>query len=349
MERIRLIVGIFIGAFIVLVAGFLLWQKDRSDTPSGVRNADTTDLSAEQGIFRDLGDGYAYYGTRDRQHIRYRGDILEKADIFDFRYLGDGYAKDEDTVFYEGVELEGADAESFERITSWKNVFADRNSVYFYGDILPLEEKQEVLNFLDKGVGGEDLRNSYKRYRNRIFFWEDGGGQAVPGMVRTDADFATFVSVDNEYCDWDKNASGYDPCMRYGKDDEKVYRYWFELKGVDPSAFQVLDGQFSKDSRSVFYGGKKLEGIDPATFQVLGSGSYGKDEKSVVYTDRNIVGADPATFEVLHEKYCLAYRNVLAKDKNSYYSREERITEEQFHERLAAEKDEIKPIIRTCN
>lgn len=316
---------------------------------SGVRNADTTDLPAEQGIFRDLGDGYTYYGTRNRQHIRYRGGILEKADIFDFRYLGDGYAKDKDAVFYEGVELEGADAESFERITQWTNVFVDRNSVYFYGDILPLEEKQEVLDFLDKGVGGEGLGNSYKRYRNRIFFWADGGYHAVSRVLLVDADPATFVSVDNEYCDWDEKASGYDPCVRYGKDEEKVYHYWFELEGADPSAFQVLDGQFSKDSHSVFYDGKKLEGIDPETFQVLGSGSYGKDENSVVYTDRNIVGADPATFEVLHEKYCRGYRNALAKDKNSYYSRAERITEEQFHERLAAEKNEIKPIIRTCN
>lgn len=349
MKRICLVIIIISGTLILLVAGFWLWQKDRSDRQMSVRNADTGSLSNKQGIFHDLGGDYGYYGTRDRQYIKYREEILEKADIFDFKYLGNGYAKDDNTVFYEGAELKEADAESFEKIAPWTDVFADRNFLYFYGDVLSLEEKEGVLTFLNNGVGGEELGNNYRKYKNRIFFWDDGGGQAVPGMVLIDADSETFVSVDNEYCDWDNGTFEYDPCIRYGKNDKKVFSSWFELEGADPSTFQILKGLFSKDNNSVFYDTKKLEGIDSKTFQVLGLGLYGKDENSAVYTNRNIIGADPGTFEVLHEKYCRGYRNALAKDKNSYYSLGARITEEQFYEHLASEKDEIKSIISTCN
>lgn len=333
--------------------GFWFWQKNLIGEQSEIRSGDAENPQTLYTKSQTLGDGYSLYGEHDSEHdseyVKYEGKIIEKADSAEFEYLGAGYAKDDKTVFYKGVELEGADAKQFKRVRVGENVFADQYRLYFYGETLSSEEKQQTLDFLHDHIGGEDLGNSYSRYRNRIFFWDDGGGQAVPEMVLIDVDPETFVSMDNEYCEWDGKESTYDPCARYGKDVNKVFRYWFQVKGADPGTFQVLDGAFAKDKDFIFYDGKKLDGFDSATFQVLGLGQYGKDENNVVYAGRNIVGADPKTFEVLHERYCLAYRNALARDKDNYYAREKRITEEQFHDRLASEKDEIEPIIHTCN
>jgi hypothetical protein len=351
MKR-NLFIGIIFAFAILLGMTWLSsWGKNLDNYQSDVQIRETNGSQAESihTTFQMIGGGYFFYGDDNGEHVKYQGRILEKADAASFEYLGEGYAKDSNIVFYKGLELEDADVKTLERISSWRSVFIDKNYIYFYGDVLPIGEKRQIIYFLDDGVGGIDMGNNYIKYKDRIFFWDDGGGQAVSSMVFIDANPDRFVSVDNKYCKWGKKDSPYDPCQRYGKDDEKVFYDSYEIKGADPDTFQILNGLFTKDGYAVFYDTQKLEGINPETFQVLGSGMYGKNENSVVYTDRDVVGADPKTFEILHEKYCRGYRNVLAKDKDNYYSLQEQITADQFHERLASENDEIKSIVDTCN
>jgi hypothetical protein len=168
-------------------------------------------------------------------------------------------------------------------------------------------------------------------------------------MVPIDADPKTFLGINNEYCQWSRTKTKHDPCRRFGKDDKKVFYEFFEIIDADPATFQILKGLFTKDKNFVFYDTQKVEGVDPKSFQSMGLGGYGKDGSTVIYGNMKIIGADPETFKVLHEKYCLAYTNALAKDKNNYYSREEIITKRQYFESLKSEVNEIRPILRTCD
>jgi hypothetical protein len=210
----------------------------------------------------------------------------------------------------------------------------DQNSSYLQVEKPPLSAKY--------------LGPQYYLYEGKIYYWDDGGGQAAPGMVLIDASPESFTILKNEHCEWDKKKDKFDPCRRYAKDDKKVFYASYEIKDADPETFQILKGLFAKDAGHVFYDARKIEGINPNTFELIGI-EYGRDNTSVVYEENKIYGADPKTFEVLHEKYCLAYANALAKDKNSYYWRAWTITEKQYYEYIKSEAEEIKPIIETCN
>lgn len=235
-------------------------------------------------------------------------------------------------------------------INIYRNSFGDKSrDVTIVRDFVDNSERREHSLFMYGGKGGEDLGNNYKKFRGKIYYWDDGGGQAVPGAVAIDANPETFVSLENKNCTWNKDKYEYNPCLNYAKDGSKVFYKWFEIKDADPSTFQILKGSFVKDKNYVFYDTQKVKGVDSETFQTLGLGEYGKDKNTVVYTDRKIASADVQTFQVLHEKYCLAYSNALARDKNGYYAREVKISKDQYFEHLRSENEEIEPMRDTCN
>lgn len=278
--------------------------------------------------------GYA----KDKNHVYYCGIILEGVDSASFQYYRYGYYKSGGIIYLSGRPLLQADPDTFHLAYEYSGTFVDKNYGY---DERGTTWQLDDFWFLTYDEGGKSLGGNYREYKGEIYYW-DAGPQAAPAMILINADPGSFTILKDEYC-----AS--DSCLEYAKDDKKVFHASYEVNGADPETFHVLKGSFAKDKNYVFYDTKKLEGIKPDAFESLGFGQYGKDDASVVYGDNRIDGADPKTFEVLHEKYCLAYSNVLARDKNSYYSRTMKITKDQYYEYLKAEADEIRPIIETCN
>lgn len=73
-------------------------------------------------------NGYA----KDKDAVYFQGIILDKADVNTFTVLGDGYAKDRSHVFYSDFIVEGASPNSFgldEKQYEWK----DGKTVFMYG------------------------------------------------------------------------------------------------------------------------------------------------------------------------------------------------------------------------
>lgn len=198
------------------------------------------------------------------------------------------------------------------------------------------------------------LGPQYYLYEGKIYYWDDGGGQAAPGMILVNANPESFTILKNEQCEWDKKKDKFDPCRRYAKDDKKVFYASYEIKDADPETFQVLNGLFAKDKEHVFYDAQTIEGINPKTFELLGI-KYGRDDTSVVYGENKIDSADLKTFKVLLEKYCIPDFIALAKDKNGYYGQSWKLTEQEYYEAIKDFKnvksgtEEVKPIIETCN
>lgn len=236
------------------------------------------------------------------------------------------------------------------RLNIYRDSFGDKSKDFVVTrDLIDNSERREYFSFFRGGQGGKDLGNNYRLYKNKIYYWDDGGGQAVPGMVFINVNPDTFVSLENKNCTWDESKSKFNPCRNYARDNSKVFYAWFEIKDADPATFQIMKGSFAKDKNYVFYDTQKIEGVDTETFQIIGLGRYGKDKNIVVYADNEVVGADPQTFLVLHEKYCLAYDNALAKDKNSYYFRDLKITKDQYLEHLKSDNNLSERIKETCN
>lgn len=312
---------------IVKMGSLNLENKQKTEDQKKVTNGNSMKSAPDSGdtLFH-LGDGYFYFGNNGY----YYGKLIEGADGSELENLGLGYAKDNKKVFFQGIEIENADAETFKERERFVPIFSDKNHGYYDGKRLTLSEADELGEFLSKGIGGKDLGNNYREYNGRIYYWDTAGGQAVASMVPVDANLETFVSVDNSYCQWNRTITKYDPCRRFGKDDKKVFYESFELEDADPATFQILEGMFTKDKNYVFYDTQKVEGIDSGTFQTMGMGQYGKDDSIVIYRNTKIGGADPQTFEVLHEEYCIAYANSLARDKEGYYSHELKITKDEF-------------------
>jgi hypothetical protein len=222
--------------------------------------------------------------------------------------------------------------------------------------------------FMKEGKGGEDLGNNYWRYRGKIYYWS-AGPHAAPGMFSVMADSDTFVSIDNPYCDWDKSDIKFDPCRRYGKDDETVFINGYKLKEADPKTFEIVEEWFSKDRERVYYGSQEIKEIDPETFEMIGSGEYVKDNDSIAYASRgNVVteanmetfevmfdgyakdknnvyvygramkDVDSNTFQIVYERHCGIARNIASKDNDSYFWNGVKVDKITFDEKIAKTK-----------
>lgn len=308
----------------VFLGGIWVWEKNElkkivekerlAQKESAKKIEDEKKINSSTQKLFGLGSGYAYYG----KDVYYEEILLEGADGSEFENLGGGFAKDRNTIFYNGTALKDVDAETFRKADEFLPIFWDKNQGYYLGEVMTLSDAKDLINFLSKDIGGKNLKNNYRLYKNKIYY-RTSGPHAIPMTIYLDADPFSFKSFSN--CP----KGSY--CINFGKDASKVFREYHKIEGADSNTFQILNSTvYSKDKTSVFYDYRKIEDIDPETFEILGM-AYGKDRNNVYYLEYKLVDADPKTFEI-NKIFGLA------KDKDNYYFRDKKITEEEFNKIL---------------
>lgn len=148
------------------------------------------------------------------------------------------YTKDDNCVYFRGVKIKGADAETFERLeSSGYEYFKDKNSVYGSGERLDID----VNSFIK--LGGY---NVYIKDKNNVYH----NGDKMEGA---DSDSFRLVSVRSDV---------------YTKDKNNVYFLGKIIKGADSASFQELNGYYQRDKNNVYCRGEIVEGADINTFEV---------------------------------------------------------------------------------
>lgn len=237
------------------------------------------------------------YG-KDKNHVYYKGEIIQEADPKTFTPLGSYYAKDKDFVYCHNEKFENIDRGSFQVFLSGSNRAPygdsvewgkDKNFVYYNGQIVPgahvktFQVKREFI----QGVGGF------------YFIGKDKNDTYEAGIALKNAKDNDFIQL-NE---------------RYKKNNYSVYYFDRQIFGANPRSFQVINKYYGKDEKNVYRGLDKLKNVDPESFQYI-TEKYIKDKKTVywvpdVLTITPIEKADSESFEVLNDFY--------TKDKNAVY------------------------------
>ena len=170
-------------------------------------------------------------------------------------------------------------------------------------DLVDNSKRRSFLAFLEQGIGGQDLGNNYKKYENKIYYWDNDAKNTSSEMIRININENEIETL-NGGCTWDNNKYDYTPCDHFAKDTQKVYYKSSWIRGADPETFELMEKRneinFSKDKNSIFYKGVKIE------------------------------DADVESFEIVYNKYCPEVSSSLSKDKNNYYRAGRKITSDEF-------------------
>lgn len=204
-----------------------------------------------------------YYLTKTYQIAK-----LEGVDSSHFEVIGDHYASDQKSVFYQGLKLENADVATFRQVD--KKFYADRFRVYFFGE--PIKQANgETFHSLGHNYYADDklvwvfpqiqplsipvkdtimaLGVYYLKGANHVYFI-DGNKEK---NVRVISDVAKhFEVIDDEF--------------KYGRTDEFVYYKDSILIGADPKTFkcgfteQTFEGIHAEAQDTLYFyrDGKRL-------------------------------------------------------------------------------------------
>ena len=240
-----------------------------------------------------------YFNTKRRDEPKHRIQVIG-VDIVSFVILDDDYAKDKNTVYYNGKLLDQAKPSTFEVIGY--GYAKDQIRVYHYkGEIIGADpESFQVLQHIFVGYAKDNIS---------AFF----DGEKIVGA---DPETIEYLS------EW------------YAKDENFVYTNGYKIEGADPSSFMIIDTFFSKDKNTVYahFDGKrrKIPDFDPASFEVVNS-RYLKDKDNVYYyygllsAGAQLVNmdADPNTFELCCDDVnSLCKYEEFSKDKDRAYHRD---------------------------
>lgn len=209
--------------------------------------------SADPKSFQPLDDNYARDGMRAWYMATYRDSQdyftsrrlrlvpLFQADPASLRVLEQRYAADSGQVYYEGLEIRGADPATFEPLTEG---FARDKTRGYHQFVYPVP--------LSHGPTFEVVGKSYAKDREHVYFVSRRPDGAPHAERVLDADPATF------------QAFPYD----YAKDASHIYFESQALKG-EPGNFQPMDFGYAKTDKIVFHRGEPMLGADAASFQIL--------------------------------------------------------------------------------
>lgn len=263
----------------------------------------------------------------------FKWQVFEGVNANTFEYLGDGYSRDKDTVFYQAVATE-ADPKTFEIDPEWQadqmtnfirggtSYKKDGKNVYYEGKKLSVKDisKFQIIDFCDsylcatdgtsvfkEGTVVQGVNLNYLKLFHSCEYAKDDKRAYYGGEVMEDVDVDTFnVWNGDKYC--------------YSYDAYHMYYKGVRVPEATPDTFkQIQPGDpFAPDTdgKNIYYEGKRLD-LDIKSFQYLGKG-VSKDANSVYHGADKIEEADAATFELVP----ISMPNVMsvcAKDKNHSY------------------------------
>lgn len=237
--------------------------------------------------------------AKDAKQVFYQGKLIPGAEAATFQWVSSDYAKDQRRVYAQGSAIAGADPGSFKML--WKDdVWQDKRDWYVKGQPVHIRDMASLklvvnlsqVNYRDGNLWAYDKYNYYA-----------GRSSSIEGIPI--AHPATFQVMKND--------------SNYAKDQKYVYYLNDRVDGADPRTFQALGHRYGKDAKRAYYEGSVFTGVDLASLQAVGRDkfslydqtySYAKDFKRAYCAITAIDGADVATF--------VADENG-AQDKNRHY------------------------------
>ena len=241
-------------------------------------------------------NGNVYYGS---DYSKYNTKI-ETADSKTFKIINPYYAKDKNSVYYNGGILNGLNSGKVEflggvgTLIGEDGYIKDDKSVYFLGEKL---ESADAKTFTVLKAKNTRQYSSYGKDKNHIYFQD---------KIFDGADSKTFEILDDGYT----------------KDKNGIYYNNIRLAGIDPNNFKK-EGNFIKSNGIIYENEEKLD-YDYETFSLLKryttgnscdyniyNGSLVKDKNGIYYRNKKISNIDANSFQVVEDD--------LFKDKNGYY------------------------------
>lgn len=223
------------------------WPNEAERIETEIVGYDGNSFKVLRGVFSmDALLGFDNPFAKDRNHVYYRGKIMEGADPATFKPKNIFYSTDQNSIFYEHRFLSHASPASLRIL---KNYYAlDSDSVYWRG-LAIAGANPEAFKALGKSYARDDRRGyldgrpfeveNPAGFRVIDFLWGyDGRGYYFRGVKVEGADYATFEIV----------YDGYSSSSSYAKDKNRVY--------------------YCRTSGGISVG--VVEGADPATFKLTG-------------------------------------------------------------------------------
>jgi hypothetical protein len=232
--------------------------------------------------------GYAVLSGK----VYYNNVILHEADPHTIQYLGYGYAKDNENVWYEGKILPLVDARSFRL----------KNSVPPSGPAVPPPPAPGPQAGQNYGLGdliagllshipGNGLGHNHGHVvPDNPPVYQEAGYEIVGTKVYYNGAVVSNASAH----------SFKDLGWGYAKDSSRVY-YCGKKLSNDPTRFKALTDGYAMDTFDVYYFGKKID-ASTSGFKVLSDG-YAKDAFDAYYCGKKVAGSSGSTFQVLGNGY----------------------------------------------
>ena len=259
-------------------------------------------IDADPSTFEDLGDGYA----RDDQHAFLEGVMIIGADGKTFKCLEKRYAVDANHVFHDDTIMTSADPKSF-KVHGW-NLTEDKKDFFWKGMAMHVADKKSFVVMGDK----ENEKTKWAKDKYNAYYM---GKQPVP--IADYDSFHLIGDINNLNCSGcyaadkyrvyfeDHVVEGADPesfteVVGYvGQDKNRVYWRW---KGTDIKDYKQLShiGSFRSDGLRIYTHELEVFDVaDPSTFKHLGSQWY-VDKDHVWWLEKPVKEADASTLQLVH-------------------------------------------------
>ncbi|RYE06695.1 MAG: hypothetical protein EOP51_34310, partial [Sphingobacteriales bacterium] len=220
-------------------------------------------------------EGQNYYLTRHSMIFTIQG--AHPASFVLLSKKQDGYAKDRNSAYYNGIAFPVKDVNTLALIDG--RFLKDKRQVYY--------QMRPVAHAVPSSF--RVLNDSYARDTDQVYFY-GFNGDISQGIHIVPCEAASFSLLD----------------FPYSRDAKTVYHYYNKVPDLHAPGFRAIGNNFSADSGHVFYKTKQLPFADPVSFKLVSPGdgireefTYARDEAHVFWEGSYLRGANPATFKLL--------------------------------------------------
>ncbi|MGR3980578.1 DKNYY domain-containing protein [Pseudoalteromonas sp. 1181_04] len=211
-----------------------------------------------------------------------------------------GYAVVNNTVYFSGTVISGADPDSF--ITYDSKDYENEHSTSLYAS------DNHSFYYFGKRVSDVDPRNIKGQLISHKLYWLNDTQVVLRNQIIEAANPRTFSNFDDDFPQWN-----------YSETEGKYTVYYDDeiLKAVDFDSFTPLFSGYAKDKNHIFYGENIIvPEADLQTFEILTTSyEFARDKSNIYYLSGNetsaINGLDPDSFEEIERNYI--------KDKSGVY------------------------------